>query len=81
MNAKPDVPLPAVSVIMPVLNEERHLRGAVQAILAQEYAGEMEVVIAIGPSSDRTDEIAAELVREDSVCTRCRIRPAAPPPR
>lgn len=37
MNAKPDVQLPAVSVIMPVLNEERHLRGAVQAILAQEY--------------------------------------------
>ncbi len=56
--------LPAVSVIMPVLNEERHLRGAVQAILAQEYAGEMEVVIALGPSTDRTDEIAAELVAE-----------------
>ncbi|KUO19015.1 glycosyltransferase family 2 protein [Streptomyces dysideae] len=64
MNAKPDVQLPAVSVIMPVLNEERHLRGAVQAILAQEYAGEMEVVIALGPSTDRTDEIAAELVRD-----------------
>ncbi|MFI9767262.1 glycosyltransferase family 2 protein [Streptomyces sp. NPDC052415] len=65
MNAIPDVQLPAVSVIMPVLNEERHLRGAVQAILAQEYAGEMEVVIALGPSTDRTDEIAAQLVRED----------------
>ncbi|MDR6980341.1 glycosyltransferase involved in cell wall biosynthesis [Streptomyces sp. 3330] len=64
MNAKPDVQLPAVSVIMPVLNEERHLRGAVQAILAQEYAGEMEVVIAIGPSTDRTEEIAAQLVAE-----------------
>lgn len=64
MNAEPDVQLPAVSVIMPVLNEERHLRGAVQAILAQEYAGEMEVVIALGPSTDRTDEIAAELVGE-----------------
>ncbi|MEU3512524.1 glycosyltransferase family 2 protein [Streptomyces longwoodensis] len=65
MNAKSDVQLPAVSVIMPVLNEERHLRGAVQAILAQEYAGEMEVVIALGPSTDRTDEIAAALVAED----------------
>ncbi|USQ88691.1 glycosyltransferase family 2 protein [Streptomyces phaeoluteigriseus] len=64
MNAKSDVQLPAVSVIMPVLNEERHLRGAVQAILSQEYAGEMEVVIALGPSADRTDEIAAELVAE-----------------
>lgn len=65
MNAKPDVRLPAVSVIMPVLNEERHLRGAVEAILAQEYGGEMEVVIALGPSADRTDDIAAELVAED----------------
>ncbi|MFF4804884.1 glycosyltransferase family 2 protein [Streptomyces sp. NPDC001351] len=65
MNANPDAPLPAVSVIMPVLDEERHLRGAVQAILAQEYAGEMEVVLALGPSKDRTDEIAAELVAED----------------
>ncbi|MFC7221040.1 glycosyltransferase family 2 protein [Streptomyces polyrhachis] len=56
---------PAVSVIMPVLNEERHLRHAVEAILRQEYAGEMEVVIALGPSTDRTDEIAAELVAQD----------------
>ena len=64
MNANSDVQLPAVSVIMPVLDEERHLRGAVQAILAQEYAGEMEVVIALGPSTDRTDEIAAQLVAE-----------------
>jgi glycosyltransferase involved in cell wall biosynthesis len=64
MNATtPDVP--AVSVIMPVLNEERHLRASVRHILAQEYAGELEVVIALGPSTDRTDEIAAELVRED----------------
>ncbi|MEV0280965.1 glycosyltransferase family 2 protein [Streptomyces sp. NPDC050610] len=56
---------PAVSVIMPVLDEERHLRSSVRHILEQEYAGELEVVIALGPSADRTDEIAAELVRED----------------
>ncbi|WP_431952935.1 glycosyltransferase family 2 protein [Actinacidiphila sp. bgisy167] len=62
--ATPDVP-PAVSVIMPVLNEERYLRTSVRHILEQDYAGELEVVIALGPSTDRTDEIAAELVRED----------------
>ncbi|MFD4556264.1 glycosyltransferase family 2 protein [Streptomyces sp. NPDC058469] len=73
MNAKPDVRLPAVSVIMPVLDEERHLRGAVQAILAQEYDGEMEVVIAIGPSTDRTDEIAAQLVRETASSENKRV--------
>lgn len=64
MNATPDEQLPAVSVIMPVLNEERHLRAAVSAILEQEYDGEMEVVVALGPSTDRTNEIAAELVAE-----------------
>lgn len=73
MNANPDVQLPAVSVIMPVLDEERHLRGAVQAILAQEYAGEMEVVIALGPSTDRTDEIAAELVAETAASDNKRV--------
>ena len=60
----PGDPSPAVSVIMPVLNESRHLRESVQRILAQEYAGDMEVVIALGPSDDDTDEIAARLVAE-----------------
>ncbi|WP_327355612.1 glycosyltransferase family 2 protein [Streptomyces sp. NBC_01304] len=69
----PDVQPPAVSVIMPVLNEERHLRGAIHAILQQEYAGEMEVVIALGPSTDRTDEIAAELVAETASNKNARV--------
>ncbi|MEV5378029.1 glycosyltransferase family 2 protein [Streptomyces nondiastaticus] len=64
---------PAVSVIMPVLNEERHLRTSVRHILEQEYAGELEVVIALGPSTDRTDEIAAELVRETASDKRVRV--------
>ncbi|MER8188230.1 glycosyltransferase family 2 protein [Kitasatospora sp. NPDC094015] len=65
MNTKAAEELPAVSVIMPVLNEERHLRTAVRRILDQDYAGGIEVVIALGPSTDRTDEIAAELVAGD----------------
>jgi glycosyltransferase involved in cell wall biosynthesis len=56
---------PAVSVIMPVLNEERHLAEAVDAILTQEYAGELELVLAIGPSRDRTQEIAEKLAADD----------------
>lgn len=65
VNTATDPALPAVSVIMPVLNEERHLRNSVRHILQQRYAGELEVVIALGPSTDRTDAIAAELVAED----------------
>ncbi|HEX6328419.1 MAG TPA: glycosyltransferase family 2 protein [Jiangellaceae bacterium] len=57
---------PAVSVIMPVLNEERHLAAAVTHVLDQDYPGELELVIALGPSSDRTGEIARDLAGADA---------------
>ena len=53
-----------VSVIMPVINEERHLRSAVERILQQDYPGPLEVVIAVGPSKDRTLDIANALAAE-----------------
>ena len=58
-------PQPSISVIMPVLDEERHLAEAVRHILSQDYPGEIELVIALGPSKDRTDEIAAGLCAAD----------------
>jgi cellulose synthase/poly-beta-1,6-N-acetylglucosamine synthase-like glycosyltransferase len=60
---------PGVSVVMPVLNEERHLRASVQAILEQDYPGEVEVVLALGPSRDKTDEVAAGLLSDSRVRT------------
>ena len=54
-----------VSVVMPVRNEEPHLEAAVGRVLAQGYGGELEVVIAVGPSSDRTREIADSLAATD----------------
>ena len=59
-------PLPAISVILPVLNEERHLVGAVESILSQDYRGPVEVILAVGPSKDATEEIAARLAHADS---------------
>jgi glycosyltransferase involved in cell wall biosynthesis len=56
---------PPVSVIMPLLNEERHLRDAVAMILTQDYSGPIEVVLALGPSTDRTDDVADALAAED----------------
>jgi succinoglycan biosynthesis protein ExoA len=54
-----------VSVIMPVRNEERHLAESVGHVLSQEYPGELELVLAVGPSRDRTEEIAARLAAAD----------------
>ena len=52
---------PPVSVVMPVRNEERHLAESVRHVLGQEYPGELEVVLAVGPSADRTEDLAREL--------------------
>lgn len=59
-------PHPAVSVILPVLNEESHLESAVLSILSQNYQGPLEVILAIGPSRDHTAEIAKKLSDADS---------------
>ncbi|MDX6340428.1 MAG: hypothetical protein QOH87_566 [Trebonia sp.] len=57
--------LPAVSVVMPVLNEEKHLAESVAAVLGQEYPGGFELVLAIGPGKDRTEAIARQLAAAD----------------
>lgn len=59
------VDYPGVSVVMPILNEERHLAAAVGRILAQDYPGELQVIMSVGPSSDRTAEIAEQLAAGD----------------
>src|ERR1700756_1579006 len=50
---------------MPVRNEEKHLAESVARVLAQEYDGEFELVLAVGPSRDRTEEIAWQLAAAD----------------
>lgn len=56
---------PRISVIMPVLDEEPYLRDAVARVLEQDYDGEVEVLLAVGPSKDRTREIADSLAAAD----------------
>lgn len=58
-------PYPGVSVVMPILNEERHLAAAVRRILAQDYPGDLQVIMSIGPSTDRTHKIADDLAAAD----------------
>jgi len=59
-------PHPSISVILPVLNEETHLEEAVHSILSQDYQGKLEVILAVGPSRDRTLEIAQSISHRDS---------------
>jgi len=50
-----------ISFVMPVRDEEAYLQTAVESVYSQEVPGEMELVLAIAPSKDRTMEIAKEL--------------------
>lgn len=54
-----------VSYVMPVLDEAAHVEAAIRSVLAQRYEGEAEVVVALGPSSDATDRVVAELAAAD----------------
>ena len=58
------VDLLSISFVMPVLNEEKYLRTAVESIFEQQYGGAVDVVLALGPSKDNTNSIAQALVAE-----------------
>ncbi len=55
-----------VSVIMPVRDAERLLPEAVSQVLRQAYPGEIELVLAVGPSKDKTAQVAEQLAAGDS---------------
>ncbi len=59
-------PEPKISVILPVLNESKYLEEAVKAVLDQDFGGEIEIILAIGPSHDGTEVIAHSLAKADS---------------
>src|SRR5881392_1546197 len=54
------------SVLVPVLNEEEHIREAVAAMRAQEFDGTIEFLFMDGGSSDRTRAILEELSEDDA---------------
>jgi succinoglycan biosynthesis protein ExoA len=58
---------PTVSVVLPVLNEERHIAEALQSVFDQDYPAELiEIMVADGGSTDQTRTIVSELARSDS---------------
>jgi succinoglycan biosynthesis protein ExoA len=58
-------PEPGVSFVMPVLNERAYLEHAVASVLAQELDMPAELVLALGPSSDGTTQLAQRLAAGD----------------
>jgi len=54
---------------MPVRDEEKHLADSVARVLEQDYPGGFELVLAVGPSRDHTEQIAREIAAADARIT------------
>jgi cellulose synthase/poly-beta-1,6-N-acetylglucosamine synthase-like glycosyltransferase len=67
LDARAEGETPFVSVVMPARNEERWIERAVRSVLSQDYPREkLEVIVAVGASSDRTRETVSRLAAEDA---------------
>lgn len=53
------------TVLVPVLNEERHLEGMLATMRAQQFDGQLQFVLADGGSTDQTLEIMHRAAAED----------------
>jgi cellulose synthase/poly-beta-1,6-N-acetylglucosamine synthase-like glycosyltransferase/peptidoglycan/xylan/chitin deacetylase (PgdA/CDA1 family)/spore germination protein YaaH len=56
---------PSVSVVVPAFREERVIVKTIESLLAQEYAGELQVVVVDDGSPDATYERASEAFRDN----------------
>ncbi|CAN5267552.1 glycosyltransferase family 2 protein [soil metagenome] len=52
--------------MMPVLNEVEHIEAAIESLLSQDYDGPFEVVLALGPSVDGTNDVVAAMAAADA---------------
>lgn len=57
---------PAVSVVIPLRNSAADLDDCLAGIRSQEYPGPLEVVMAVGPSEDSTEELADRAAAADA---------------
>lgn len=66
--------LPPVSVVIPARNGAAELPGCLDAVCAQTYSGQLEVIVATAPSTDDTEAVA----RRRTCTAGSDARPARP---
>lgn len=72
--------LPLVSVLVPARNEARDIERCLQAVLAQDYPGRLEIVVVDGASSDETVLVAKGVLRSGKLDWSVLTNPAATTP-
>lgn len=67
--------LPLVSIVIPAYNEEAQIRGAIEALIAQDYpADRRQILILSDASTDRTDQIVGEYADRGVELLRMTVR-------
>jgi len=56
---------PSVSIILPIYNEHETIDSVLTSLLAQDYRGPLEIIVADGDSDDGTRELVAAWVERD----------------
>ena len=81
-NSRPAVPVPARSVVavIPARDEADVIGGAVASLLAQDYAGRLDIVIVDDHSTDGTARIARDAASAAGAADRVTVIEAAPVP-
>ncbi len=59
---KPESSVPSVSIVMPIRNEQEHIRGSLQALMEQDYVNVEEIIVVDGMSQDGTRSIVRSLI-------------------
>lgn len=71
-------PLPSLSVLIPVKNEEANIGDCLESLLAQDRTA-LEIIVTNDHSTDRTPEILAETARQCPDQVKILNAPATPP--
>ncbi len=72
-----DGELPFLSVVLPVRNEEAHIKSVLAQLDAQEYPRDrFEVIVAVGTSTDRTIEVIQEFAEASTMSLRLLDNPS-----
>jgi cellulose synthase/poly-beta-1,6-N-acetylglucosamine synthase-like glycosyltransferase len=75
IEARPPASWPLVSIVVPAYNEQAQIRGAIEALLAQDYPAERRQILVLSDAStDDTDRIVGEYASRGVELLRMPIR-------
>jgi succinoglycan biosynthesis protein ExoA len=64
---KTEIASPLITIILPVHNEAAYIERCLSAILAQDYPGQIEIIIVDGMSTDNTRKLIGQIIQHSAL--------------